>query len=128
MTQKFWVSLVQAMDRTDLLSDPRFPDPNTRAKNRAQLTEALDPVFRTRATAAWLEKFNGVLPAAPVHRLDQALDSDFAKATGMVSSVSHPAKGDLRVLANPLRIDGERPSQAACAPLGADNALVDKQA
>jgi hypothetical protein len=46
----------------------------------------------------------------------------------MVSSVPHPAKGNLRVIANPIRIDGERPSQAACAPLGADNALVDKQA
>ena len=51
--------LVQAMDRNDLLDDPRFPDPNTRAKNRAALTEALDPTFRTRTTAAWLEKFNG---------------------------------------------------------------------
>jgi crotonobetainyl-CoA:carnitine CoA-transferase CaiB-like acyl-CoA transferase len=56
-----------------------------------------------------------------VHRLDQALDSSFARASGMVSSVPHPAKGELRVLANPLRIDGARPAQAACAPLGADN-------
>jgi crotonobetainyl-CoA:carnitine CoA-transferase CaiB-like acyl-CoA transferase len=126
MTQKFWVSLVQAMDRGDLLDDPRFPDPNTRAQNRAALTEALDPTFRTRTTAAWLEKFNGVLPAAPVYRLDQALDSDFARATGMVSAVPHPAKGELRVIANPLRIDGERLAQAACSPLGADNALLDK--
>ena len=126
MTQKFWLSLCQATDRADLLDDPRFPDPNTRARNRAALTEALDPTFRSRTTAAWLEKFNGLLPAAPVHRLDQALDSDFARATGMVSAVPHPAKGSLRVIANPLRIDGERPAQAACAPLGADNALLDK--
>ncbi len=39
----------------------------------------------------------------------------------MVSAVPHPVKGELRVLANPLRIDGERLAQAACAPLGADN-------
>jgi crotonobetainyl-CoA:carnitine CoA-transferase CaiB-like acyl-CoA transferase len=64
---------------------------------------------------------NGLLPAAPVYRLDQALDSDFARATGMVSSVPHPVKGDLRILANPLRIDGERLEQSACAALGADN-------
>jgi crotonobetainyl-CoA:carnitine CoA-transferase CaiB-like acyl-CoA transferase len=126
MTQKFWVALVQAMDRADLLEDARFPDPHMRAKNRAALTDALDPTFRTRTTAAWLEKFNGVLPAAPVYRLDQALDSDFARATGMVSAVPHPAKGSLRVIANPLRIDGERLAQAACSPLGADNALLDK--
>jgi crotonobetainyl-CoA:carnitine CoA-transferase CaiB-like acyl-CoA transferase len=114
------------MDRNDLLSDPRFSDPNTRAKNRAALTEALDPTFCSRTTAAWLAAFNGLLPAAPVHRLDQALDSEFARATGMVSAVSHPAKGSLRVIANPIRIDGARPAQAACSPLGADNALVSK--
>ena len=124
MTQKFWVSLVQAMDRADLLDDPRFRRSQHAGQNRAALTDALDPTFRTRTTAEWLEKFNGVLPAAPVYRLDQALDSDFARATGMVSAVPHPAKGSLRVIANPLRIDGERPAQAACSPLGADNAIL----
>ena len=121
MTQKFWLSLVKAMGREELLGDPRFADPNTRAVNRAALSDALDPTFRTRTTEAWLLAFNGLLPAAPVHRLDQALDSGFAQATGMVSAVPHPVKGSLRVIANPLRIDGERPAQAACSPLGADN-------
>jgi crotonobetainyl-CoA:carnitine CoA-transferase CaiB-like acyl-CoA transferase len=121
MTQKFWLSLCEAMGRGDLVSDPRFPDPNTRAKNRAALDEALDPTFRTRTTEEWLAKFNGLLPAAPVYRLDQALDSDFARETGMVSAVPHPAKGELRVIANPIRIDGERLAQEACSPLGADN-------
>jgi hypothetical protein len=42
----------------------------------------------------------------------------------MVSSVVHPARAELRVLANPLKIDGVRLEQRVCAPLGADNALV----
>lgn len=120
MTQKFWLSLVEVMGRRDLLDDPRFSDPNTRAVNRAALTDALDPTFRTRTTAEWLSLLNGLLPAAPVYRLDQALDSPFVRGSGMVSEVPHPTKGTLRVIANPLRIDGERPSQAACSPLGAD--------
>jgi crotonobetainyl-CoA:carnitine CoA-transferase CaiB-like acyl-CoA transferase len=121
MTQKFWLELCKAMGRDELVGDPRFPDPGARAKNRAALDEALDPTFKTRTTAEWLTKFNGVLPAAPVYRLDQALDSGFARATGMVASVPHAAKGELRVIANPIRVDGQRLSQAACSPLGADN-------
>ncbi len=121
MTQKFWLELCRVMGRDDLLSDPRFPDPGARARNRAALDEALDPTFKTRTTVEWLASFNGVLPAAPVYRLDQALDSAFARSTGMVSSVPHPAKGQLRVIANPIRIDGERLSQEACSPLGDDN-------
>jgi crotonobetainyl-CoA:carnitine CoA-transferase CaiB-like acyl-CoA transferase len=121
MTQKFWLALCQALGCEGLVAEPRFADPGLRATNRAALTAMLDPIFRTRTTAAWLAALNGLLPAAPVHRLDQALDSGFARASGMVSAVPHPAKGELRVLANPLRIDGERLVQAACAPLGADN-------
>lgn len=127
MTQKFWVELCKVMGRGDLAADPRFPDPNTRAKNRAALSAELDVTFRTRTTAEWLAAMNGLLPAAPVYRLDQALDSSFARETGMVAAVPHPVKGDLRILANPLRIDGERLAQAACSPLGADNeALLGK--
>jgi crotonobetainyl-CoA:carnitine CoA-transferase CaiB-like acyl-CoA transferase len=121
MTQKFWLSLCEALGHNDLLKDPRFADPNTRAKNRAEMTDELDPTFRTRTTAQWLTALNGLLPAAPVNKLDAALDSAFARETGMVSSVPHPVKGALRVLANPIRVDGERLAQAACSPLGADN-------
>lgn len=124
MTQKFWLSLCEVMGRGDLAADPRFPDPNTRARNRASMSAELDVTFRTRTTAEWLAAMNGLLPAAPVYRLDQALDSSFARATGMVSVVPHSVKGELRVLANPLRIDGERPAQAACAALGADNEAI----
>jgi crotonobetainyl-CoA:carnitine CoA-transferase CaiB-like acyl-CoA transferase len=124
MTQKFWLSLVEAMGRRELLDDARFADPNKRAVHRAELTDALDPTFRTRTTDEWLATFNGLLPAAPVHRLDHALDSAFARGTGMVSSVSHPVKGRLGVIANPLRIDGERPTQVACSALGADNKTI----
>jgi crotonobetainyl-CoA:carnitine CoA-transferase CaiB-like acyl-CoA transferase len=129
MTQKFWLSLCEAMGRGDLLDDARFADPNARARNRAEMTDALDPTFRARTTAEWLTKFNGLLPAAPVNKLDAALDSPFTRETGMVSAVPHPIKGELRVLANPIRIDGERLAQAACSPLGADNdSLLGKRA
>jgi crotonobetainyl-CoA:carnitine CoA-transferase CaiB-like acyl-CoA transferase len=121
MTQKFWLNLCEVLVRPDLAADPRFPDPNTRARNRAAMSAELDVTFRTRTTAEWLAGMNGLLPAAPVYRLDQALDSEFARATGMVSSVPHPVKGDLRILANPLRIDGERLAQSACAALGGNN-------
>ncbi len=128
MTQKFWLSLCEATGRGDLVADPRFADPNMRARHRAELTDELDPTFRTRTTADWLRQLNGLLPAAPVYRLDEALDSGFAHEAGMVSAVPHPVKGSLRVIANPIRIDGERPVQAACSPLGADNAtLLGKQ-
>jgi len=40
----------------------------------------------------------------------------------MIHVISHPAKPDMRVLANPIRIDGQRLAQTPCSAFGADNA------
>ncbi len=38
----------------------------------------------------------------------------------MIHTISHPAKPGMRVLANPIKVDGERLAQAPCSPFGAD--------
>jgi len=69
-----------------------------------------------------MKKLNGVLPVAPVLDLAQALDSPFLQTTEMIHTIGHPAKPGMRVLCNPIKIDGERLSQAPCSPYGADTA------
>jgi hypothetical protein len=41
-----------------------------------------------------------------------------------VQNVPHPANADFRMLANPLKIDGQRLGLKACSELGADNAAL----
>jgi crotonobetainyl-CoA:carnitine CoA-transferase CaiB-like acyl-CoA transferase len=129
MTAKFWLSLCDAIGRPDLPRDPRFADFPARLRNRDALTAVLDDELRKAPTEHWLRVLAGLLPVAPVYDLPEALGSDFVRANGMVRSIPHPAKPEMmKVLANPLRINGVRPEQSACAPLGADNAaLLDPQ-
>jgi crotonobetainyl-CoA:carnitine CoA-transferase CaiB-like acyl-CoA transferase len=69
-----------------------------------------------------------VLPVAPVLDVVQALENPFVGENGMIASVPHPFNQDMRMLANPLKIDGVRPAQTPCSPLGAGNArLVPQQ-
>jgi crotonobetainyl-CoA:carnitine CoA-transferase CaiB-like acyl-CoA transferase len=121
MTDKFWESLADAVGRPDLKSDRRFSSQALRRQNRDALTQVLDHELRQRPTQEWLGIFTGVLPVAPVFEMDQALDAPFVDDIGMVRTVPHPQKPDLRVLANPLKIDGLRPDQVASPTLGADN-------
>jgi crotonobetainyl-CoA:carnitine CoA-transferase CaiB-like acyl-CoA transferase len=121
MTDKFWGELIAAIARPDLASDPRFENQTTRQTNRDALTAIIDHELSRHPTSYWLTKFNGVLPVAPVLDLAQALDNPFLRTTGMIRVVSHPAKPDLRVLANPIKIDGQRLDQAVCSQFGADN-------
>ncbi len=122
MTDKFWSELIGAIGRPELGSDPRFATQALRQANRDVLTEIIDGEMSRQSSAHWLGKLNGVLPVAPVLDVAQALDSPFLQTTDMIHVVAHPEKPAMRVLANPIKINGARLEQAACSPFGADTA------
>ena len=122
MTDKFWDALVNAIGHPELGKDTRFATQAGRQANREVLTETLDKVFRTQPNEYWLEKLEGVLPVSPVLDMEQALENPHLRATGMISNVPHPARPGMRALANPLKINGQRPEQRVCSAMGADNA------
>ncbi len=124
MTEKFWRIFCNAIGRPDLPHNSRFATAESRHQNRTAPTALLDPELRKQTTEHWLTLLTGRIPIAPVYDLAQALDAPFVRHTGMVRSIAHPARPELRVLANPLKLDGVRPEQQACASLGADNTLL----
>jgi crotonobetainyl-CoA:carnitine CoA-transferase CaiB-like acyl-CoA transferase len=124
MTEKFWTILCDVIARPDLPQDHRFNAAARRRENRDVLTQIIDDELRKHTTEHWLTALTGKIPVAPVYDLAQALDAPFTRQTGMVRSISHPMRPALRVLANPLKIDGVRPEQRACSALGADNDAI----
>jgi len=118
MTEKFWRNLLGAIGRPGLGEDPRFATMESRRRHRDELTVALDEVFGTDTTARWLARLQGLLPAAPVYDLPQALDNPFAHAVGMVRSLPHPRMESFRALANPIKLDGARLPQQGAPALG----------
>jgi crotonobetainyl-CoA:carnitine CoA-transferase CaiB-like acyl-CoA transferase len=122
MTDKFWGELVNAIGRPELISDPRFANLTSRQANRDALTGIIDSELSQKPTKHWLAKLNGVLPIAPVLDLAQALENPFLRSTGMIRDTPHPARPDMRTLANPIKINGKRLEQTVCSQMGADNA------
>lgn len=126
---KFWTTLLQRIGRPELAADPRFCTPAQRLAHRDALTRELDACFSRHSTAHWLEQLTGHLPAAPVYSLDQALDNPFLAETGMVDSIEHPDRPELRVLASPIRLDGRRLANHRAPGLGehTDAALMEAE-
>lgn len=122
MTDRFWGELAAAIGRPELAQDPRFATMANRQKNRDAITEIVDVELKKQPSRTWLDKLGSVLPIAPVLDLASALDNPFLKKTEMVRTVPHPAMPGMRVLANPIKINGKRLEQAPCSPMGADNA------
>ena len=121
MTPKFWQALAEGIGRPEWLDDPRFATPATRREHRDVLSALLDEAFSGATTGEWMQRFAGKLPVAPVMDIEQALTNPFVGEVGMVQSMPHPQapEGALRVLANPVKLDGERLPTKACEPLGA---------
>ena len=122
MMDKFWAALLPVIGREDLAEDPRFATGVLRGRHRDALTPLLDDAFMARTSAEWVETLSGVLPVGPVLDVTQALANPFVAEVGMVATVPHPEKADLKLLANPLKINGERLGQRVCSPMGGDNA------
>jgi crotonobetainyl-CoA:carnitine CoA-transferase CaiB-like acyl-CoA transferase len=118
MTEKFWQALCGAIARPDLLTHPDYATIAKRRENRDALTVVLDAVFEEATTADWLKRLQGLLPAAPVYDLPQALDNPYLATIGMVQDVPHPMKANFRALSNPIKLDGQRLENRRAPALG----------
>ncbi len=125
MTEKFWLALISILQLDELRTDARFATAKLRKLNQHDLTVVLDSTFSQATTSHWLSQLTGHLPVAPVLTLSEAMENPFLCANSMINQVAHPqtAQG-LKVLANPIKINGQRLAQSVCSALGADNERV----
>lgn len=124
MKDKFWQRLCALIERPALAADRRYAGFAERLAHRAELVAELETVFRTRATADWVERLRGQVPCAPVHTVAQALTDPQVAARDMLVTVDHPRFGPLREVGCPIKIDDVQPRYAPGAALGADTAAV----
>ena len=120
----FWPALCRAMERPEWIDDPLMRDFAARYANRAEVVRRLEAVFRTRSTAAWLERLGGVLPCAPVNDVKGALASDFAARRRIVQEIAHPARGAMRMVRQPITVNGAVMPRRPAPALGADTAAI----
>ena len=120
----FWRKFCAIAGMPELPADPRFKGFDERLANRDTLMAALDPVMRAKTSAEWVAALSGQVPVAPVLGLGQALDNPYFRARGGVLDLPHPARPDLKVVANAIRLDGQRLPGRAGPGYGADSEAV----
>jgi crotonobetainyl-CoA:carnitine CoA-transferase CaiB-like acyl-CoA transferase len=113
--EKFWPALCAKLGRSEWSADERFRMFPDRLRYRDTLTEMIDRELATRTTQEWLERFAGVVPAAPINDLAQALENPFVTEHGRLQTLPHRQRGSYRMVAAPVRCAGEE-SPARPAP------------
>ena len=116
--EKFWPALCEKLGRPEWSQDPRFRLFAGRLQHRDLLTEMLDESLSRRTTAQWLEAFAGVVPAAPINDLAQALENPFVTQHGRLQTIPHAARGSYRMVAPPVRTSGEEAPARPAPGLG----------
>ena len=119
--EKFWSGFCQAIDRPELIADPRFDSNLKRVERRAELVPMLEAIFPGRTSAEWLARLQveGV-PTAPINRVDQVLTDPQVLLREMVVDLEHPKLGTVKTLGTPIKPTGAPPFRPAPPPaLGA---------
>src|SRR5207247_3123432 len=115
-----------AMDRPDLITDPRFATSRARSTNRGTIMEVIMPVTRQKTSAEWIKLLNDAgVPCGPIYTIDQVFADEQVKFLEMAQPVHSPTLGDLTILGHPVSVNGKRnPLRSAAPELGQDNEEV----
>jgi crotonobetainyl-CoA:carnitine CoA-transferase CaiB-like acyl-CoA transferase len=70
--------------------------------HREELTTILDREFHRKKTSAWLAELQSIVDCASVHDIAQALGNPYVQDQGKIVTVSHPERGEVRLLASPF--------------------------
>jgi len=127
---RYWPQFCRAIERPELLEDPRFADGWQRAQNCRELIAEIEATFMQRTLEEWQPVLDaGGLIWAPVKRVEEAIDDPQARAMGYFHEIEHPEAGRFETVGPPFQIHGCRlGTRSAASPLGADAREVLREA
>jgi crotonobetainyl-CoA:carnitine CoA-transferase CaiB-like acyl-CoA transferase len=103
---RHWPDLCRAIEREDLLQDPRFADISLRLQNAPALVDELDKVFATKSLDEWGQAFDREnVWWAPVNSINDVVSDPVAQEAGAFVDVPGP-EGPIQGVATPADFYG----------------------
>ena len=125
VNERRWAPFCEAIDRKDLIEDPRFADMPSRIRNRAELRPLLVARFAQETLDHWLSRLDAArLPYAPVNDYTQALADPQVAHRCLVHEVAHPQSGNIKVIGPPWITTRRTPPMTPPPLLGQHTAEV----
>lgn len=121
-----WQSLLNAMDRDDLGSDPRYIDLKSRVAHMDDIDELVSSFTARFDKQPLFERLmSHRVPCAPVRNLDDVVNDQHMHSRGALQWVDHPMYGRVCLMNSPLRFEGSQPLPIKpSGELGRDNEEV----
>jgi len=98
----------EVIGRPELATDERFITNADRVRHRQALIPILSEAFATKTADEWVEALESAsVPSAPVRTVDEVFES--AEGAAVLQEVDDPVRGLLRLVAEPIHVDGRVP-------------------
>jgi len=108
ITPEMWEGFARAMERQDLLEDPRYRDSASRHQNAATLDREIDRWMARRTVGEVLTVLHRhSVPAGPVLDIPALVKNPQFLANHIVTQVTHPTAGQVPLLAPPIGMTGD---------------------
>ncbi|MCH7667956.1 MAG: CoA transferase [Acidobacteria bacterium] len=92
---KRWSALCAAMGHPELAIDPRFNTNEKRVRERTALRATLEPIFRTKTTAEWIDAFDKVdVLCGPILSYEDLIAEEHVAKGDALVTVHHPSFGE----------------------------------
>ena len=114
--QDMWPLFCSAIDRIDLIDDPRYEDGWVRSRQWDVLEPIIAEALLVKTTAEWLVELEAMgIPCGPINTIDRVAHDPQVLHRGMIADVPHPRLGSVRMTNTPLRMSrtpggAERPA------------------
>jgi crotonobetainyl-CoA:carnitine CoA-transferase CaiB-like acyl-CoA transferase len=113
---RHWPELCEALERPELLHDPRFENATVRAENKQACVDELDKTFGAQTLDHWKERLAGIEGVwAPLQTSWEVFEDPQAIANGYVPDVDAGDGSSFKLIANPVQFD-EQPAELTRAP------------
>ncbi|MEM7363794.1 MAG: CoA transferase [Pseudomonadota bacterium] len=105
INEKHWLSMAKAMNREDLLDDPRYGSMRERAAIMAEVDEQVTAWTSPRTRAEVLASLQGAgVPSASVRDVEEVLADEHLHERGMLHEIDHPVWGEMTLMNSPLNV------------------------
>lgn len=123
--EKFWLALLQAVERMDIAADQRFSTRDARRQNYASLEETLAPTFKTRSREEWLQRLEARdVPVVPLHDIAEALADPQVRHLKLTEQVEHPIAGQMKFVGAPVRYSNFTEARSLPPPLVGEHTIA----
>lgn len=125
-TPRNWVAFCEALDLTELLSDPRYAGTYDRLQNRIPLIESIERRTVELTTDEIVDILNEAgVPVAPILDFGEVFNDEHLQTREFFWDGDHPSMGKVRQLGSPMRFSRTPTVRRAAGPvLGSSNREV----